>query len=156
MIKSQEKKKWLLGLKTRQMKKRSSMLYNGCLKHATIQESPQKDGLQRLWQKIAKAVSSIAFLPMIEYRTARSSTYLIILEAIVAIVKAKRNDFRMCHGDENRCGIYIYELEPAGTYIILLPYGLILPSLREPHCSNIYIRIIRKQRINLNFHVILG
>ena len=47
---------------------------------------------------------------MIEYRTARSSTYLLISEAIVAIVKAKRNDFRMCHGDENRCGIYYYNL----------------------------------------------
>ena len=54
----------------------------------------------------AKAVSSIAFLPMIEYRTARSSTYLLISEAIVANVKAKRSDFRMCHGDENRYGIF--------------------------------------------------
>ena len=88
------------------MKKRRSLMYNGCLKHATTMGSPQKDGLQKLWQKIAKAVSSIAFLPMIEYRTARSSTYLLISEAIVAIVKAKRSDFRMCHGDENRCGIY--------------------------------------------------
>ena len=37
----------------------------------------------------------------------------------------------------------IYELEPAGTYIILLPYGLILPSLRETHCRyiNTWVRI---------------
>ena len=38
----------------------------------------------------------------------------------------------------------ICELDSAGTYIILLPYGLILPSLRETHCRNIYIRIIHK------------
>ena len=37
----------------------------------------------------------------------KSSTYLLISGAIVAIVKAKRSDFRMCHGDENRYGIFI-------------------------------------------------
>ena len=38
----------------------------------------------------------------------------------------------------------ICELDSAGTYIILLPYRLILPPLREAHCRNIYIRIVRK------------
>ena len=81
-------------------------MYNGSLKHAIILESPQKDGLQRLWQKIAKGVSIIVYLPMIEYRMVKSSTYLLMSGATVAIVKAKRNDFRMCHGDENRYGIF--------------------------------------------------
>lgn len=73
---------------------------------------PAKGRATRLWQKIAKAVSSIAFLPMIGYRTARSFTYLLMSGAIVAIVKAKRNDFRMCHGDENRYGILLQEVFP--------------------------------------------
>ena len=34
----------------------------------------------------------------------------------------------------------ICELDSAGTYIFLLPYGLILPPLWEAHCSNIYIK----------------
>lgn len=38
----------------------------------------------------------------------------------------------------------IYELEPAGSYIILLPYGLILPSLRETHCCYIYTWVCSK------------
>ena len=38
----------------------------------------------------------------------------------------------------------ICELDSAGTYITLLPYGLIPPPLREAHCRDIYIRIVRK------------
>ena len=34
------------------------------------------------------------------------SMYPLMLGAIEAIVKAKRNDFRMCHSDENRYGIF--------------------------------------------------
>ena len=71
-----------------------------------LRDPRQRTGYKRLWQKIAKAVSIIAYLPMIEYRTVKSSMYQLMSGAIVAIVKAKRSNFRMCHGDENRYGIF--------------------------------------------------
>ena len=71
-----------------------------------LRDPRQRTGYKRLWQKIAKAVSIIAYLPMIEYRTVKSSTYQLMSGAIVAIVKAKRSNFRMCHGDEYRYGIF--------------------------------------------------
>lgn len=75
----------------------------------------KKDGLQRLWQKIAKVVSIIVFLPMIEYKMVKLSMYPLMLGAIEAIVRGRKSNFSfllgMCHDDVNRYGIFYYVVD---------------------------------------------
>ena len=96
---------------------------------------------------------------MIEYRMVKSSTYLLMSGAIVAIVKAKRSNFRMCHGDENRYGIF--NILHNRRYLLfeytlfLLPQWFTFPTTRESHCNDIYIRKDSKESINLRLHIVL-
>lgn len=71
-----------------------------------IKESPPQDGLQRLWQRIVMAISSIASLNMIEYRMEKQFMCLLMLEAIEAIVKVKR---------KNDC-CFVYDCEAVSAY----------------------------------------
>lgn len=65
---------------------------------------------------MAKVVSIIVFLPIIEYRMVKLSMYQVMLGAIEAIVKGRRKSnfsflLGVCHDDVNRYGIFYYVVD---------------------------------------------